>query len=147
MTPKPPIPPMYNPATVNVFANDYWLGLGPAQTLYMEELARYKAYLAYLMAVGEYKANSEQRIANGLPLLPEPIPPAGYAPVVTPPPVKPPTPSTVVQPKSSYGVYPAMGDPNPAGTVIDNPFLPGEEKLVKVIDTNPFGSSHYWKDV
>lgn len=73
------------------------------------------------------------------PMLPTVIAPAPAVPN------KPPTPNTIVNPRTQFGTYPAPGDVNPAGKVIDNPFVAGDAKLVKVIDLF-MGERHYWID-
>ncbi len=48
---------------------------------------------------------------------------------------------------AQYGViYPAPGDTNPNGKIIDNPFLPGAETLTKVVKETIFGPAHFWID-
>lgn len=116
--------------------------------LFLEEFARYQAIVNYLNAVRDWKTNSVQRVANGLPLDPRPIPPIGYTPDPDPPTPVPVAPdfTPVVKPRSQFGQYPAPGDQNPAGTIIVNPFAPNG-RLVKVIAATPFGDSHWWEDV
>jgi len=65
---------------------------------------------------------------------------------VIPPPVIRPLPvNTFVGPRDQFGVYSGQGDTNPAGKIIDNPFLSGDEKLLKVIGKF-MGDRHYWID-
>lgn len=114
--------------------------------LYLEEKAKYDAIVNFLNAVRDWKVNSQQRVANGLPLDPRPTPPAGYTLPPDPPAPPPPAPNftPVIRPLSQFGQYPAPGDANPAGTVIANPYVPGQ-RLVKVIVQTPFGDAHWWE--
>lgn len=102
------------------------------------------------MVAGYYDRNppsrfpgvAESLIAGVLGLAPFPLLPPVLKP--SPPPVKPMPKNTFVGPRNQFGTYSAAGDPNPAGTVIDNPHLPGKEKLIKVVE-DFFGMS-YWMD-
>lgn len=113
--------------------------------LYLVAYAQAEAVLNYLVAVSNWKLNGAQQQANGLPVSPPPVPPAGYTPPAAPAPVPIPAPGnrTVVHAVDQWGQYPAPGDTNPAGTKISNPYVPGGT-LVKVIQSTPFGDSEWW---
>ncbi len=144
MTPQPPgpIPFPENPQTAAEWSE--------RAHLYVEALVQNNKIGEYLRAMLNYEEDSKSRIAYGLPLLPIPVPPPGYTPPTPPVVVKPPAPQTVVRaamPDQTYGViYPAPGDPNPNGTVIDNPFKSGTETIRKVVHPTIFGESHFWVD-
>lgn len=139
LTPTPGAGVSADPSVVDKLAlNDH---------LFLREKAKYDAIVNFLNAVRDWKVNSQQRVANGLPLDPEPVAPAGY--VLAPDPPAPPAPAPsftpVVRPLTQYGQYPAPGDNNPAGTVIANPYLLPGHFLVKVIVPTPFGNAHWWE--
>ncbi len=74
------------------------------------------------------------------PMLPTVLPPHSGEPV------KPLPPNTKVEPRTQFGTYPAPGDMNPAGKIIDNPFEADPVRLlIKVIDLF-MGERHYWID-
>lgn len=113
------------------------------QNLYLIELKKADSIYKFLLAVGDWKNNSEQRKSNGLPILPPPTPPSGYTLPIEPPP-PPPKPvdyTPVVEELNQWGQYPAPGDNNPAGTRINWAGL----TLVKVVHRTPFGAAHWWE--
>ena len=134
--------PSFDPEIVDrLAANDH---------LFLEEFKRYHDIVNFLQSVQNWKTNSQQRVALGLPLDPRPQPPEGYTPAPDVPPAPPTPPSSaprVGQRITGHGrpdYYPAPGDINPAGTRIANPN--GTGYLVKVVDQTPFGEAHYWED-
>jgi len=114
--------------------------------LYLLAVQQAQAVMNYLVAVNNWKENGVQQQANGLPVSPPPVPPAGYTPPAAPAPAPVPVPGdrTVVHAVDQWGQYPAPGDTNPAGTKIANPYAPGGT-LVKVIQSTPFGDSSWWE--
>jgi hypothetical protein len=106
-----------------------------------------QAIVFFLNALKAYKDNAIQRLANHLPPLPPPVPPAGFIPPADPAPVIPPPPpprhQPIIEPNDGEDQYPAPGDNNPAGTVVDNPYQSGQ-KLEKVMKAGPFGIWSYW---
>lgn len=137
LTPTPGAGLSDDPNIVNQLAlNDH---------LYLVAVAQANAVVNFLVAVANWKENGVQQQANGLPVSPPPVPPAGYTPPAPPPP--PPSPvtasRTVVHAVDQWGQYPAPGDTNPAGTKISNPYVAGGT-LEKVIQSTPFGDSEWW---
>lgn len=116
------------------------------QNLFLAEQRRADAVKLFLIQVRDYKINSQQREALGLPLDPAPVPPAGYTLPVEPPPPPPPPPSfdPIVRPLSRFGIYPAPGDNNTPGTIIANPYVAGKQ-LIRIAMEGPFGVAHYWE--
>jgi hypothetical protein len=115
-------------------------------SLYLQEFAQAQKVLNYLLAVSNWKLNGVQQQANGLPVSPPPVPPAGYVPAPAPAPVtavSAPSTTTIVHAIDQWGQYPAPGDTNPAGTKIPNPYIAGGS-LVKVVSPTPFGNSMWY---
>lgn len=147
MTPTPPVG--QGPIT-DIYNQNVADEITRKSSVYQRELEYYHKVVAYLTFMANYKTNAETRIAYGMPPDPLPTPPAGYVLPEPAPVIKPPAPTTVVREAVAdvqYGViYPAPGDPNSDGTMIDNPFRSDDSMLVKVVHSTPFGKAHFWID-
>lgn len=75
------------------------------------------------------------------------LPPAPPKPPVTPP-IKPIPANTYIGPRDQHGAYSGQGDTNPPNFVIDDPWRPGINPLIKVEKVSPFGGDKwkYWID-
>lgn len=109
-----------------------------------EELTRATELHVYLLKLQGWKDDTDQRIANKLPLNPAPIPPSWYVPPVLPPlPPKPPKPPISFSGPDNWGRYIAFNDDEPVGKKI----VFGLIWLVKIKHETPFGTSFWWEQV
>ncbi len=147
--PTPPIFPITpgagsaDPDVVTLLAHN--------DSLYLQQFIYYNAVVDFLNRFASWKINSQQRISNGQPVDPPPVPPPGYSLPEEPEKPAPPPPSftPIIGLAAAFPgrptFYPAPGDNNKAGTVVLNPFKAGKQ-LIRVEQPTPFGTAHYWEE-
>lgn len=112
------------------------------QTRFMEELTHATELHVYLLKLQGWKDDTDQRIANKLPLGPAPIPPKWYVPPVLPPlPPKPVKPAISFLGPDESGRYVAFNDSEAVGKKLQF----GTIFLIKIGHETPFGTSFWWE--